>query len=138
MFGRHHDGDPLHDAFCQQLTCDAHKTGCFANVSVHPEDRFANQYDPGKPIDGVVIVGIDDASVRAIGKYPLPRDRYADALLNLEKAGAQVVAFDVGFTDPSGADKKLAEKDIKGNEEKLRGEVISLDPAEKKFKLNVG
>ena len=93
----------------QQLTCDAHETGCFANVSVHPEDRFANQYDPGKPIDGVVIVGIDDASVRAIGKYPLPRDRYADALLNLEKAGAQVVAFDVGFTDPSGADKKLAE-----------------------------
>src|SRR5207237_100809 len=93
----------------QQLTCDARATGCFANVSVHPEDRFANQYDPGKSIDGVVIVGIDDASVRAIGKYPLPRDRYADALLNLEKAGAQVVAFDVGFTDPSGADKKLAE-----------------------------
>src|SRR2546430_4353097 len=29
----------------QQLTCDAHETGCFANVSVHPEDRFANQYD---------------------------------------------------------------------------------------------
>src|SRR5207247_9128265 len=38
----------------QQLTCDAHETGCFANVSVHSEDRFANQYDPGKPIDGAV------------------------------------------------------------------------------------
>ena len=35
-------------------------------------------------------------------------------------------------------DKKLAEKDIKGDEEKLKGEVVSLDPVEKKLKLNVG
>ncbi|MGO9108696.1 MAG: hypothetical protein ACLP9L_05635 [Thermoguttaceae bacterium] len=35
-------------------------------------------------------------------------------------------------------DKKLAEKDIKGDEEKLKGEVVSVDPVEKKIKLNVG
>ena len=27
--------------YTQQLTCDAHQDGCVANVSVHPEDRFA-------------------------------------------------------------------------------------------------
>ena len=38
--------------YTQQLTCDAHQDGCVANVSVHPEDRFAGQYDPGKPVEG--------------------------------------------------------------------------------------
>jgi len=95
--------------YTQQLICDAHQDGCVANISVHPEDRFATQYDPGRPQDSIVIVGIDDTSVKALGKYPLPRDVYASALLNLEKARAQVIGFDVGFTDPSGNDKKLAQ-----------------------------
>ena len=95
--------------YTQQLTCDAHATGCLVNISVHPEDRFANQYDPGKPMDGVTIVGIDNSSIQALQKYPLPRHLYADALRNLEKAGALVVAFDIGFADPSGEeDKTLA------------------------------
>src|SRR5437763_775058 len=45
--------------YTQQLACDAGSKGCYVNVSVHPEDRFAAQYDPGKPQDSVVIVGID-------------------------------------------------------------------------------
>jgi adenylate cyclase len=95
--------------YTQQLTCDARQDGCLVNISVHPEDRFAGQYDPGRPQDGVTVVGIDDSSVARLGRYPLPRDLYADALVKLENAGAQVVAFDIGFTDPSGADKKLAQ-----------------------------
>lgn len=85
----------------QQLTCDAHGDGCVANVSVHPEDRFAGQYDPGKPIDGVLIVGIDDASVKdaSIGRYPISRGVYAKALQALEADGAAVVGFDVTFPD---------------------------------------
>jgi len=86
--------------YTQQLTCDAHQPGCVVNVSVHPEDRFAPQYDPGKPQDSVLIVGIDDATAKAIGQYPLSREKYALALVNLERAGAQVVGFDIGFSDP--------------------------------------
>src|SRR5438094_9147429 len=63
--------------YTQQLTCDAHADGCVANISVHPEDRFVTQYDPGKPLDGVVVVGIDDESVQALGRHPIPRDRDA-------------------------------------------------------------
>jgi adenylate cyclase len=92
--------------YTQQLVCDAHEDGCVANISVHPEDRFAAQNAPDA---SVVIVGIDDASVARLGKYPLPRDLYAEALVNLEKAGAQVVGFDVGFTDPSPSDARLAQ-----------------------------
>ena len=92
--------------YTQQLTCDARQAGCLVNLSVHPEDRFATQYDPGKPQDAVVIVGIDDSSVQTLKQYPLPRRYYAQALENLQKAGAVVVAYDIGFTDPSGDDDK--------------------------------
>ena len=92
--------------YTQQLTCDARQAGCLVNLSVHPEDRFATQYDPGNPQDAVVIVGIDDSSVQTLKQYPLPRRYYAQALENLQKAGAVVVAYDIGFTDPSGDDDK--------------------------------
>ena len=94
--------------YSQQLTCDARGDGCIVNLSVHPEDRFATQYDPGKPQDSVVIVGIDDATVQSLRHYPLPRHYYAQALQNLEKAGALVVAYDIGFTDSSGDDDDKA------------------------------
>jgi adenylate cyclase len=83
--------------YTQQVACDAHDPACKVNVSLHPEDRFMGY---GKPDPGVVIVGIDNASVHTIGHYPVPRDVYAQALQNLEKAGAAAIAFDIGFTDP--------------------------------------
>ena len=90
--------------YAQQLACDTH-TGCVANISVHPQDRFADQRGPG---NNVVIVGIDDRSVQAIGQYPPPRSVYAQALQTLESKGAQVVAFDVGFPDPRETKSDLA------------------------------
>src|SRR5690349_2932646 len=87
--------------YTQQLTCDAHGDGCLVNLSVHPEDRFAPQYDPGKPNDGVLIVGIDNASLQKLGSYPIPRSKYAAALQALSKAGAAVVGFDINFPDRS-------------------------------------
>jgi adenylate cyclase len=89
----------------QQLTCDAHRPGCLLNVSVHPEDRlFVNQVDPGP---GVVIVGIDDRSIHG-RQFPLPRHLYADALRNLERAGALAVGIDVQFTEQTPDDAELA------------------------------
>jgi len=82
--------------YTQQLACDTHGL-CVVNLSVHPEDRLIAQSNPDP---NVVIVGIDNPSVDKIGEYPVPRDRYAQVLRNLEAAGAAVVAFDVGFHDP--------------------------------------
>jgi adenylate cyclase len=91
--------------YTQQLTCDAHGGGCLANVSVHPEDRlFVNQTDPGP---GVVIVGIDNASIAEEHQFPFPRHLYADALRNLQHAGALAVGIDVGFTEPTSDDGAL-------------------------------
>ena len=63
--------------YTQQVTCDTHVGTCVANISLHPEDRFV----PGdNPDPNIVIVGIDDQSLKDIGRYPVPRDVYAKAL----------------------------------------------------------
>jgi adenylate cyclase len=91
--------------YTQQVTCDAHAAGCLVNISVHPEDRFAGT---GKPDPHVIIVGIDNKSVKALKHYPLPRSVYATALQNLQKDGALVVGFDVSFPDRGTGDTELA------------------------------
>src|SRR5713226_7333863 len=82
--------------YTQQVACDTHVGACLANLSVHPEDRFV----PGdNPDPNIVIVGIDDQSLKDIKRYPVPRDVYAQVLKTLENDGASVVAFDIGFPD---------------------------------------
>lgn len=90
--------------YTQQVACDTHVGVCAANISVHPQDRFVSQVDPG---NDTVIVGIDDASVQAADRYPLPRDLYAKALTQLEQDGALVVGFDIGFPDRQGDGDKV-------------------------------
>jgi adenylate cyclase len=82
--------------YTQQLACDSRSGSCLVNISVHPEDRFVSASSPDKQ---VVIVGIDNQSVKALGQYPVPRSVYAAALQTLEKDGAAVVGFDVSFPD---------------------------------------
>jgi len=48
----------------------------------------------------VVIVGIDEKSVDAIGRWPWPRTRIADLVGRLKGYGAKVVAFDILFSEP--------------------------------------
>src|SRR5258708_15227319 len=91
--------------FTQQVACDTSVGNCLANISVHPQDRLFSQTNPDP---NIVIVGVDDRSVQKIGEYPVPRDRYATVMRNLEAAGAAVVAFDVAF--PDGRDKDLDNK----------------------------
>ena len=91
--------------FTQQVACDTSVGNCLVNISVHPQDRLFSQTNPDP---NIVIVGVDDGSVQKIGEYPVPRDRYATVLRNLEAAGAAVVAFDVAF--PDGRDKDLDKK----------------------------
>ncbi|HEX2680819.1 MAG TPA: adenylate/guanylate cyclase domain-containing protein [Candidatus Dormibacteraeota bacterium] len=86
----------MYGLYTQQVACDAHQNNCYVNVSVHPEDRL---FSSAALRSDVVIVGIDNASVKALGRYPLPRNDYALALRNLEAAGAALVAFDVSFPD---------------------------------------
>ncbi len=48
----------------------------------------------------VVIVDIDEQSLRKFGQWPWPRTRIADVVNRLTQAGALVIAFDVIFPEP--------------------------------------
>lgn len=58
----------------------------------------------------ITVVEIDVPSLRAAGRWPWGRDRFATAIANLQAAGAKVVAFDVDFSAHAApeADRMLA------------------------------
>ena len=64
--------------------------------------------------------------VHATGKREPCKLTHDEAKRYAEAAASE---FGVGINRDVAFDKKLAEKDIKGDEEKLKGEVVSLDPS---------
>ncbi|MCB1744037.1 MAG: CHASE2 domain-containing protein, partial [Gammaproteobacteria bacterium] len=63
--------------------------------------------------EDVVIVGIDENSLRQLGRWPWSRRMHADLLDRLSAAGARVIGFDVLFVEPQqddmAADRALAD-----------------------------
>jgi len=49
----------------------------------------------------IVHVDIDDGAIDAIGRWPWPRWRLADAITEMGRAGARVVVLDILFEEPS-------------------------------------
>lgn len=58
--------------------------------------RFRGARAPGKD---VVIVAIDDASVKAVGRWPWSRENMARLLTRLKMAGPRVIALDIVFAE---------------------------------------
>ena len=56
-------------------------------------------FTPQSSVGDVVIVAIDDASIRAIGQWPWPRAVFGTLVKNLD--GAAIVAVDVNFKEAS-------------------------------------
>jgi adenylate cyclase len=50
--------------------------------------------------DSAILVTIDDESLQKINSWPIPRENWAKLLDNLNKFGANVVAFDVLYPEP--------------------------------------
>src|SRR5215475_2633260 len=48
----------------------------------------------------VVIVDIDEKSLKSVGQWPWPRTRVADLITRLTQMGALVIAFDIVFAEP--------------------------------------
>jgi len=61
------------------------------------------------PSPNIVIAGIDDNTLEVYGRWAeWPRSLHAQAIDNLNQAGAKVIGFDVIFTDISADDEMLA------------------------------
>ena len=52
----------------------------------------------------IVIVGLDEKTLAAIGSYPLPRRYYALLVRKLKEDGARVIGFDMDFTTPASSE----------------------------------
>ena len=64
------------------------------------------QISPGPD---VVLAVIDEKSISKEGKWVWPRSKIANLVTKLSKAGARVIAFDIGFLEPD--DKKIVNKE---------------------------
>ncbi|MCP3903038.1 MAG: adenylate/guanylate cyclase domain-containing protein [Planctomycetes bacterium] len=64
--------------------------------------RFTGAFRPAEPMtDQIVHVDIDDMSLDLIGWWPWPRTRIADAVDELQAAGAKTIALDIMWSEPS-------------------------------------
>ena len=65
-----------------------------------------------QPAQGVLVIDIDDASLRALqprlGAWPYPRDVYALAIETLRDAGARAIAIDLLLSEPGNGDRALS------------------------------
>lgn len=55
---------------------------------------------PIPPSRDLAIVAVDEQSIREIGRWPWPRERFATLTNELAKCGAKRIVFDVFFTEP--------------------------------------
>jgi len=58
----------------------------------------------------VVIVDIDESSLKQFGQWPWPRTVVADLVINLHNLGALVIGFDIVFSDADRTSPKLVAK----------------------------
>ncbi len=59
--------------------------------------RLRGVRPPGSPI---TLVMVDDRSLDALGRWPLSRHIFADAIRRIDRAGAKLVVFDLLFAEP--------------------------------------
>jgi len=56
------------------------------------------------PADDIVIVAIDEQSLREIGRWPWSRRTHAELIRTLSAAGAKAIALDIVFAEPDATD----------------------------------
>ncbi|MEO1591176.1 MAG: CHASE2 domain-containing protein, partial [Cyanobacteria bacterium J06632_22] len=57
----------------------------------------------------IVVVGIDDATLRALEQFPISREYYTALTTRLTDADAAIIAFDLLLADPTEVDEALAD-----------------------------
>ena len=76
--------------------------------------------------DNVIIIDLDDKSLKKVGQWPWARDDVAELLINLTNAGIGLIAFDVVFPeeDRTNPTKIIKELGIKTDKEILNSDLF--------------
>jgi adenylate cyclase len=89
-------------------------------------DLFQVMRPRAPTIRAVVIVDIDEPSLREIGQWPWPRTVIADLIMRLRAAGAVAVGFDVVFAEPDRMSPAVAANSFVGLDEETREKLAAL------------
>src|SRR5262245_17769098 len=91
---------------CSVIVGAAYLSGVFASFDLRMLDwRFRLRGE--RDASGVVaMVPIDDATIRAYGRWPIPRDQYAALLTALVESGAKAVGVDLQLPEDLNHDPK--------------------------------
>ena len=74
----------------------------------------------------VVIVDIDEASLKAIGQWPWPRTTVGDLVTQITQLGAVAIGFDSIFPEPDRMSPAIAERSFRGIDTETRAKLDSL------------
>src|ERR1700749_4489582 len=74
----------------------------------------------------VVIVDIDEDSLKAIGQWPWPRTTVADLVNRITQMGPAAIGFDVVFAEPDRMSPAIAEQSFHGLDADIRAKLDSL------------
>ncbi len=74
----------------------------------------------------VVIVDIDEASLKEIGQWPWPRTMLADLITHITELGAVAIGFDIIFAEPDRMSPAIAEQSFRGIDPETRAKLDSL------------
>jgi len=74
----------------------------------------------------VVIVDIDEASLKAIGQWPWPRTTVGDLVTQITQLGAVAIGFDIIFPEPDRMSPAIAERSFRGIDAETRAKLDSL------------
>jgi adenylate cyclase len=74
----------------------------------------------------VVIVDIDEASLKEIGQWPWPRTTVADLVTRITQLGAVTIGFDVIFSEPDRMSPAVAEQSFRGLDAETRAKLDTL------------
>ena len=73
-----------------------------AGAGEYPEDRLrvVRNHINERPVSGdIVLVGIDEKALREVGRWPWPRDRYAELIESIDAAGPKQQVHDIVLSE---------------------------------------
>ncbi|MEA2091771.1 MAG: CHASE2 domain-containing protein, partial [Campylobacterota bacterium] len=83
----------------------------FQSLDDRVRDFYFKFRGPQKASDDIVIVDIDEKSIKELGQWPWERDKFARILTNLTASGAGIIGLDIVFSEADKTSpKRLAKR----------------------------
>ncbi len=92
-------------AFAALIASGLYFSGVFESLEYQLYDRdFRMGGVSQKAPEEIVIVAVDEPSLRRLGSWPWPRAFHAEAIRQMQAGGAKVIGVDIGFYEPDRLD----------------------------------